>query len=228
MAMGQTDEQEHPEEPEETAGLEAPGEAGAPEGFEEDEAQEEALRLGAPEEAEAPFAYEPDAEPEAFRPLRFVDVAVPLPSTNPVVVLQEVDPPGRLLRIPIGLPEGVAIAYAARELVTPRPLTHELMTNVLEAFGLVLEVVRITEVHGAAYVGEVVVSGPGTTRTFSCRPSDGIALALRQRLFVPVVAAVRVLDVAGAPPAGETGEEEEEEGAIDVATRRDDPEASGI
>ncbi|MGH6653898.1 MAG: hypothetical protein ACRDVE_01675, partial [Actinocrinis sp.] len=40
----------------------------------------------------------PGPEPAAYLPLRFVDVAVPLPSTNPVVVLQEVDPPGRLLR----------------------------------------------------------------------------------------------------------------------------------
>lgn len=174
---------------------------------------------------------EPEAEPEAeaeppavYHPMRFVDVAVPLPSTTPVVLLQEVDPPGRLLRIPIGLPEGSAIAYAARSMSTPRPLTHELMTSVLEAFGLVLEVVRLTEVRGSAFSAEMVVTGSGGSRTLTCRPSDGIALALRHRLFVPVVAAARVLEVAGVAPAGETGS-----GAsgTEEATTREGPPAPG-
>jgi bifunctional DNase/RNase len=132
--------------------------------------------------------------------LRFVEVAVALPSTNPVVVLEEIDAPHRILRIPIGLPEGVAIAYGAQAIPTPKPLTHELMTSILEAFGLALEVVRITDVRGTAFYGELVIGGSSGGRTFPCRPSDGLALALRQRLFVPVVAASRVLEVAGETP----------------------------
>lgn len=175
---------------------------------------------------ETPGAPEMAGAPDAYVPVRFVDVSVPLPSTNAVVVLQEVDPPRRLLQIPIGLPEGAAIAYAARSVATPRPLTHALMTDALEAFGLVLEVVRITEVRGTAFAAEVVVSGPGATRTLACRPSDGIALALRQRLFVPVVAAVRVLEAAGVAPAGETGDAGPEAGPAD-ATTREGPAGSG-
>ena len=164
------------------------------------------------------------APPEAYVPVRFADVVVPLPSTNPVVVLEEVDPPGRRLHIPIGLPEGVSIAYAARSMSTPRPLTHDLVTSLLEAFGLVLEVVRITGVRGTSFTAELVASGPGGTRTLDCRPSDGIALALRQRLFVPVVAAVAVLEAAGVAPAGETGPDGPE---VDEVSTRDAPPASG-
>ena len=142
------------------------------------------------------------ARPAAYCQLRFVGVSVALPSTTPVVALEEIDPPYRRLEIPVGMAEGVAIAHAAGPVPTPKPLTHELMTAFLEAFGLVLEVVRITDVAGAAFSGELVVSGPAGGRTIPCRPSDGIALALRQRLFVPVVAASRVLEVAGTAPEG--------------------------
>lgn len=172
-----------------------------------------------PADAKAAAAEPADAEPadggatpapEVYLPVGYVDLAVALPSTNPVVLLQEQDPPGRLLRIPVGLPEGVAISYAAQSLETPKPLTHELMTTLFEAFGLAIEVVRITAVRGAAFSGELVVSGPSGTRTLPCRPSDGIALALRQRLFVPVVAAARVLEVAGVlPETGPAGPETE-------------------
>lgn len=189
----------------------APGVAGDaavdPEDEVEDEVEVEAAAGGADDVVL-------DGAPERFVPVRFVDVVVPLPSTNPVVLLEEIDPPRRMLRIPIGLPEGVAIAYAARGIDTPKPLTHELTTTLLEAFGIVMEVVRITDVAGAAFSGEVVVSGPSGTQTLPCRPSDGIALALRQRLFVPVVAASRVLEVAGSAPEaveGAPGSEADEE-----------------
>jgi bifunctional DNase/RNase len=134
--------------------------------------------------------------------LNFVDVLIVLPSSNPVVVLQEADPPYRELRIPIGGPEGIAIGYAARRIATPRPLTHELMSLILREFDLTLEVVRITGCTGGSFTAEIVVSGLSGARTIDCRPSDAIALALRQRLPVPIVAAPGVLEQAGSGATG--------------------------
>lgn len=139
--------------------------------------------------------------PTAMCQLLFVDVVLLLPSTHPVVVLQEADPPYRELRIPVGGAEGIAIGYTARGLKTPRPLTHELLTTVLDTFGLTLELVQITAVRGSAY-RELVVSGRSGAEYIDCRPSDAIALALRQRLPVPIMAAPEVLDAAGGDPAG--------------------------
>jgi bifunctional DNase/RNase len=131
--------------------------------------------------------------------LEFVDVVMVLPSTHPVVVLQELSWPRRELRIPVGVPEGVAIAYAARAIPTPKPLTHQLMAEMLEAFALSLDVLRLTAVQGSAFFAELVLSGPSGTRVIACRPSDGIALVLRSRLAVPIVAASEVLDEVGTP-----------------------------
>ena len=132
--------------------------------------------------------------------MRFVDVVMVLPSTNAIVILEEVSYPCRLLRIPIGTPEGVAIGYAARGIATPKPLTHDLFTSVLEAFNLTLDYVRITGVRLNAFSAELVVSGAKGSRTLPCRPSDGIALALRQRLGAPIVVAPEVLDQVGVKP----------------------------
>ncbi|MGH9291972.1 MAG: bifunctional nuclease family protein [Acidimicrobiales bacterium] len=148
-------------------------------------------------------------EPEAFvvpTPMcrmLFTDVVLVLPATHPVVVLQEADPPYREIRIPVGGAEGVAISYAARQMATPRPLTHEFMTDVLEAFGLNLDMVRITGYFGRTFHAEIVVSGPQGSRTIDCRPSDAIALALRQRIPVPIMALPEVLDLAGGGSAGQ-------------------------
>ena len=140
--------------------------------------------------------------PPAMSQMLFVDIVLVLPSTHPVVVLQEADLPYRELRIPIGGPEGIAIGYAARQVATPRPLTHELMTQLFERFNLSLDVVRITGLTGGMFTAELVVSGPAGQRTLDCRPSDAIALALRQRIPVPIMADPDVLDRAAGAAAG--------------------------
>jgi bifunctional DNase/RNase len=141
--------------------------------------------------------------PPAMSQMLFVDVVLVLPSTHPVVVLQEADFPYRELRIPIGGPEGIAIGYASRRVPTPRPLTHELMNQLMENFSLTLEVVTITGLRGGMFSAEMTVSGPGGQRTLDCRPSDGIALALRQQVRVPIMADPDVLDRAGGAAAGQ-------------------------
>jgi bifunctional DNase/RNase len=152
--------------------------------------------------AEMDEAWDPLVTPPEMSQMVFVDVVLLLPATHPVVVLQEADAPFRELRIPVGGAEGIAISYAARGLATPRPLTHELFTRVLEEFGMTLDVVRITEVRGTAFTAEIVISGRLGTRLIDCRPSDAIALALRQQLPVPIMVDPLVLAAAGTDPMG--------------------------
>ena len=152
--------------------------------------------------AEMDEAWDPLVTPPEMSQMVFVDVVLLLPATHPVVVLQEADAPFRELRIPVGGAEGIAISYAARGLATPRPLTHELFTRVLEEFGMTLDVVRITEVRGTAFTAEIVISGRLGTRLIDCRPSDAIVLALRQQLPVPIMVEPLVLAAAGTDPMG--------------------------
>lgn len=137
--------------------------------------------------------------PQVFHPLSFVEVRLDLPTQNPVVVLEEFDAPNRRIQIPVGMAEGTAIAYAAKHIVTPRPLTHELMISVLEEFGIEVVTLRITEVVASSFTGELVLSGPDGQRTLLCRVSDGIALCLRQRPPVPITASPSVMDQSELP-----------------------------
>jgi bifunctional DNase/RNase len=132
--------------------------------------------------------------------LSFAGIEVQLPDTNPVVILQETDEPYRVLQITIGSTEGVAIAYAWRRIPTPKPLTHELFADVMRAFGVTVDFVRITDVKGSSFSAELVLSGRPGPRTVPCRPSDGIALALRQRLAVPILATDAVMQAAARLP----------------------------
>ena len=89
-----------------------------------------------------------------------------------------------------------------RRIPTPRPLTHEFMTRMMESFGLTLDVVQITGLQGGMFTADITVSGPTGQRVLDCRPSDGIALALRQTIPVPIMADPDVLDRAAGAAAG--------------------------
>jgi bifunctional DNase/RNase len=223
-------EPEGPEGPEGPAQFEGPGETGESPGEQEpgdllaegadawsidpgiaELDVEEAVEFDGSVEPDEPFmrdeletdpGLDPTIMPPEMTQMLFVEVALMLPATHPVVVLQEADAPFRELRIPVGGAEGIAIAYAARGIETPRPLTHELFTRVLEEFTMTLDLVQITEVSGTSFSAEIVISGPMGARAIDCRPSDAIALALRQRLPVPIMAAPIVLAIAGTDPLG--------------------------
>ena len=136
-------------------------------------------------------------EPTPMRQVAFMGVGLELPNTNPSVLLHEIDPPRRELRITIAQPEGVALAYAWRGITTPRPLTHDLFTTILQRFGLQVDAVRVVAVDGPVFYAEVALSGPSGSHTVECRPSDALALAVRQPLPVPIMVAEEVLTTAG-------------------------------
>ena len=127
------------------------------------------------------------SDPEVWRLVSVVDVALELPGTYPEVVLLEADAPKRELRIPVGLAEGTAIAYALRQVSTPRPMTHDLFTEMLDRHGVTIEAVRVSARRGQVFMAEMDTTGPRGRQVMPCRPSDAIALALRQRLPVPIL-----------------------------------------
>jgi uncharacterized protein len=135
------------------------------------------------------------------REVDVVGVRVEMPSNQPIVLLREVTG-DRYLPIWIGAVEATAIAFAQQGVVPPRPLTHDLMKDLIGATGNELLEVRITEMRdGVFYAVLVLASGAEV----SARPSDSIALALRTGS--KIVCSEDVLDEAGL----EVPEEEEDE-----------------
>jgi uncharacterized protein len=111
--------------------------------------------------------------------VRLTAVRVDLQSNTPVLLLTEAEGVGRTLPIFIGAPEATAIAFAIQGVDTPRPMTHDLMRDLLEALDARLERVVITELRSATYYAELHVKRGGSTLTVSTRPSDAVALAVR-------------------------------------------------
>jgi uncharacterized protein len=135
------------------------------------------------------------------REVDVVGVRVEMPSNQPIVLLREVTG-DRYLPIWIGAVEATAIAFAQQGVVPPRPLTHDLMKDLIGATGNDLAEVRITEVRDGVFYAVLVLSSGAEV---SARPSDSIALALRTGS--KIVCAEDVLDEAGL----EVPEEEEDE-----------------
>ena len=132
-----------------------------------------------------------------------IGVRVETPSNQPIVLLREVAG-DRYLPIWIGAVEATAIAFAQQGVVPPRPLTHDLLKNLLEATGNELTEVQITEMRdGVFYAMLVFASGVEV----SARPSDSIALALRTG--TRIVCAEDVLDEVGLEAPAEQEDEVE-------------------
>ncbi len=99
-------------------------------------------------------------------------------SKAPVVILQE-ESGDRVLPIWIGPGEASAIAMQLADMKFARPLTHDLLVDVLRRMGGALEKVLITRVEDNTYFAEMVVRRNGSTIPVDARPSDSIAVALR-------------------------------------------------
>ena len=125
--------------------------------------------------------------------LNLVGVRVELPSNQPIVLLKEREGE-RYLPIWIGAMEATAIAFALQGIVTARPMTHDLMKNVLEEVGIHVERIVITELKEGTFYAMIQMSLNGSSYEVSSRPSDAIALAVR--VNVPIFAHEDVLTEA--------------------------------
>ena len=126
-----------------------------------------------------------------------------LPNNQPIVLLREAGG-DRYLPIWIGAAEATAIAYAQQGVEPPRPLTHDLLKDVIETLGHKVTQVRIVELRDKVFYAVLVIDG---TTEISARPSDAIALALRTD--TEIVVAEAVLDEAGVALTPEEDDEVE-------------------
>ena len=150
--------------------------------------------------------------------MRIVGVRVEMPSQQPILILSERDG-NRSLPILIGTTEASAIAMHLQGLRPARPLTHDLLGQVITALGRSVQQVRVVDFREGTFYGELVFDD-GTT--VSARPSDAVALAVRTE--IPVFVDPAVLDSAGV--VGTEGEDEadelpEEEGEDEVERFRE-------
>jgi uncharacterized protein len=125
--------------------------------------------------------------------MNLVGVRVELPTNQPIVLLREKEGE-RFLPIWIGAMEATAIAFALQGIVTARPMTHDLMKNVLEELGVRIDRIVITELRDGTFYAVIQMQQNGSSYEVSSRPSDAIALAVR--VNVPVFANEEVLTEA--------------------------------
>jgi uncharacterized protein len=134
-------------------------------------------------------------------------VRIELPTNQPIVLLREADGE-RFLPIWIGQAEAAAIALALQGVVTPRPMTHDLLKNILEEIAVQVENIVITELREGTFYAVINMQRNGTAYEISSRPSDAIALAVR--LNCKIFASEEVLNEASILiPSGDDDEEVE-------------------
>ena len=144
--------------------------------------------------------------------MELLGVRLELPANAPVVLLREQAGERRVLPIYIGPEEARAIALALEGVSTPRPMTHDLLRDVIGAVEVQVASITVTELRESTFFAEIeLVAGDRTVRV-SSRPSDAVALAVR--VDAPIFASEQVLAEA-AMPAAEEGEEEEQEEIVD-------------
>src|SRR3974377_763969 len=111
--------------------------------------------------------------------VRLRAVRVELQSNPPLLRLQEAEGLGRTLPIFIGAPEATAIAFALQGMDTPRPMTHDLIRELLDALDAQVLRVVVTELNAATYHAEIVLRHGERELPVSSRPSDAVAVAVR-------------------------------------------------
>jgi len=146
--------------------------------------------------------------------MELLGVRLELPANAPVVLLREQTGERRVLPIYIDSPEAKAIALALEGREPPRPLTHDLLRDVVAALGATVTRVTVTELRDGIFYAELVLDVGGRPQVLSSRPSDAVALAVRTG--APIFASASVLDEAATvPEVDDEAEEVEEEEIID-------------
>lgn len=152
-----------------------------------------------------------------------VSVSADAVSGQPVVLLRPAEADAedgmRVLPIWIGHPEATAILLALQGAELPRPMTHDLLLNVIETMGFLVSRVEVTRLDGGTYYAAVVLRGEDREVAIDARPSDSIALAVR--VGCPIYVADEVL--AEASVIIENVDEEQEVEAFRAFLDRIDP-----
>ena len=128
--------------------------------------------------------------------MELVGIRVKMPTNTPILLLRELTGRRRVVPIYIGGPEAHAIDLALSGVPTSRPMTHDLLAQVIESLGAALERIVVTELREGTFYAELFLrDGSGGVQTLSSRPSDAVALAVRTGS--PIFAEESLIDEAG-------------------------------
>jgi bifunctional DNase/RNase len=136
-------------------------------------------------------------------------VRVEMTTRTPILLLQETGDGHRTLPIYIGPAEAQAIAQALQGVETPRPMTHDLLRDILADLGTTVRCVVITELRDRTFYAEIHLEAGGKVHRVSSRPSDAVALAVRTS--ATIYAEDELLDAEGVILAADEEEQVEEE-----------------
>lgn len=125
--------------------------------------------------------------------MQLVSVGMVGGTDDHLMVLKEVGG-NRLLVISIGLMEATAIAVAIEGIAVPRPMTHDLLVNVIRRLQAEVTSVVIHDLRNETFIGQLDLKSEKGVLEIDCRPSDAVALAVR--FNVPVYVTEGVLEAA--------------------------------
>ena len=132
-------------------------------------------------------------------------IRVSLMSQHRIVILKEVHAE-RFLPIWIGPYEAEAITISLQEMEVARPLTHDLLRNVLQTLGAEVQRINIVDLRDDVFYARIVVQANGRELEIDSRPSDALALAVR--VHVPIYVDDKVMREAAAEPEKELSPDE--------------------
>jgi bifunctional DNase/RNase len=138
-------------------------------------------------------------------------VSFDLVGKQPIVLLKTAEG-NKFLPIWIGHPEAAAILMKLQSQAPPRPMTHDLLSDVLEQLGAQVVRITVTELRENTFYAQITVQQDGTEIEVDSRPSDAIALAIRSE--APIFAADRVIEESAIEFEGEDVDEEKLEAEV--------------
>ena len=133
-------------------------------------------------------------------------VSFDLVGKQPIVLLKTTDG-NKFLPIWIGHPEAAAILMKLQGATTPRPMTHDLVTDMLDQLGAQVTRITVTELRENTFYAQITVQLDGSEIEIDSRPSDAIALAIRAD--APIFAADEVIEESGIEFEGDEVNEDE-------------------
>ncbi|HET7566360.1 MAG TPA: bifunctional nuclease family protein [Gaiellaceae bacterium] len=138
-------------------------------------------------------------------------VSFDLVGKQPIVLLKTADG-NKFLPIWIGHAEAAAILMKLQSQTSPRPMTHDLFSDVLEQLGAQVVRITVTELRENTFYAQITVQQDGQELEVDSRPSDAIALAIRAE--APIFAADRVIEESAIEFEGEEVNEEQLEAEV--------------
>ena len=146
-----------------------------------------------------------------MREMTVYGVSFDLVGKQPIVLLKTADG-NKFLPIWIGHPEAAAILMKLQSQAPPRPMTHDLLSDMLEQLGAQVIRITVTELRENTFYAQITVAQDGAEIEVDSRPSDAIALAIRAE--APIFAANQVIEESAIEFEGEDVDQEQLEAEV--------------